>query len=67
MGIYNLKGQKVKNLPVILSGVEGSDTNEHTVTWDGTDNNGHSISSGVYFVRLKSGSVNLNKKVLLLK
>jgi len=67
IGIYNLKGQKVKNLPVILSGVEGSDTNEHTVTWDGTDNNGHSISSGVYFVRLKSGSVNLNKKVLLLK
>jgi hypothetical protein len=47
--IYNLKGQKVKTLSVILSGVEGS------ATWDGTDNNNQPASSGIYFYKLKSG------------
>jgi len=46
--VFNLKGQKVKTLPVILSGVEGS------VTWNGTDQNEKPVSSGIYLYKLIS-------------
>jgi M6 family metalloprotease-like protein len=62
IGIYNLKGQKVKQLFSDQLSV-----GQQSIEWNGTDNNNKSVSSGIYFVRLKSGSVSLNKKVLLLK
>ncbi|MDO9576409.1 MAG: M6 family metalloprotease domain-containing protein [Candidatus Cloacimonadales bacterium] len=61
--IYNLKGQKVKS----FSNLQITQSPNHQIAWNGTDNNHKSVSSGIYFVRLKSGSANLNKKVLLLK
>lgn len=72
--IYNLKGQKVKTLPVILSDsenrnfIEGSGTpNSYSVIWNGTDDSGKLVSSGVYFARLKAGNVEASCKMLLLK
>jgi Secretion system C-terminal sorting domain/Beta-propeller repeat len=59
--IYNLKGQKVKTIPVILSGVEGS------VSWNGDDYSGNQVSSGVYFYKLKVGKTEITKKMLLMK
>ena len=67
--IYNLKGQIVKTIPVILSPstqlrtalVEGS------VWWNGTDNNDKPVSSGVYFYKLKVGTTEITKKMLLTK
>jgi len=35
--------------------------------WDGTDNKGNAVSSGVYFYRLKAGDKILTKKMLLVK
>jgi hypothetical protein len=35
--------------------------------WDGTDNKGNTVSSGVYFYRLKAGNKILTKKMLLIK
>ncbi|MFC1887934.1 FlgD immunoglobulin-like domain containing protein, partial [Candidatus Cloacimonadota bacterium] len=66
--IYNVKGQMIRKLipDVILSGVEGSAEN-HSVTWDGTDNNGDPVPSGVYFYKLKSGKHEQTRKMLLLK
>ncbi len=64
--IYNLKGQRVKTFSVILSGVEGS-TGLHSVVWNGTDDNGKSVSSGIYFYKLKTGSFEQTKKMILLK
>jgi Secretion system C-terminal sorting domain len=63
--IYNLKGQKVKNFPVILSGVEGRE--EVKVVWDGTDQTGKHVSSGVYFAKLKAGNRIATRKMLLMK
>jgi hypothetical protein len=59
--IYNLKSQKVKTLPVILSGIEGS------VIWNGTDDSNKPVSSGIYLYKLKSGNTEVSKKMLLLK
>ena len=59
--IYNLKGQKVKTLPVTLSGVEG------LAIWNGTDVNNQPVSSGIYFYKLKSGNFVQTKKMILMK
>lgn len=60
--IYNVKGQKVRTL---ISGK--LEQGEHQITWDGTDSNRNSMSSGIYFYRLQSGNNAINKKIMLLK
>ncbi len=60
--IYNLKGQKIKTLPVTLSEDEGS------VVWNGTDNSGKPVSSGIYLYKLEAGGrYTSTKKMILLK
>ena len=61
--IYNLKGQKVKTLinETIPAG-------EHSVLWNGQDESGNSVRSGLYFYKLKvNGKTEAVKKCLLLK
>ncbi|MCK4695451.1 MAG: T9SS type A sorting domain-containing protein, partial [Candidatus Cloacimonetes bacterium] len=62
MVIYNLKGQKVKTLVN-----EKLDAGTHQVVWNGKDNSGKNVSSGVYFYRLKSGKYTSTKKMILMK
>ncbi len=61
--IYNVKGQKVKQLvnAQLASG-------QHSITWNGTDQNNKPISSGVYFYRLITDDKIIGtKRMLLLK
>ena len=37
------------------------------IEWDGTDNNGSVVTSGVYFYRLTAGTFSESKKMVLLK
>lgn len=60
--VFNIKGQKVKTL-VRDSYVPG----HHSVVWNGTDNNGKFVSSGVYFYRMSTPNHISNRKMLLLK
>ena len=60
--IHNIKGQKIK---ILVN--EKLDASTHQVAWDGTDDNGKVVSSGVYFYRLKSGGYTSTKKMILLK
>ncbi|MDH4158410.1 MAG: T9SS type A sorting domain-containing protein, partial [candidate division Zixibacteria bacterium] len=39
----------------------------HTVVWDGDDNGGSRVASGVYFYRMTSGDYQQNRKMVLLK
>jgi len=39
----------------------------NTARWDGRDDGGHSVSSGIYFYRLTSGAVTETRKMVLLK
>lgn len=58
--IYNLKGEKVKALPLSINGIEGS------VTWDGMNENNESVSNGVYLYKL---NINISpiKKMIFMK
>ncbi len=60
LAIYNLKGQKVKDFSVFHSG-------EHDIVWNGLDDVGKSVASGVYLCRLQGEKQNLVRKIMLLK
>ena len=60
--IFNIKGQKIKNMVNDKLGV-----GKHTVTWDGTDNNGNHLSSGIYLYQMKTDTYISMRKMLLLK
>jgi hypothetical protein len=60
--IYNLLGQKVRSL--VNSFVSAG---YYEVTWDGRDENGQSVQSGVYIFRLQTGTTALVKKMMLIK
>lgn len=60
--IYNIKGQKVRTL---YKGKAGS--GQHTVIWNGKDNNEKPVSSGIYFYKLETGGKDKVRKMLLLK
>ena len=60
--VYNIKGQLVKTL---VNDVK--ETGEFTATWTGTDNSNKSVSSGVYFYKMKSGNYAATKKMILMK
>lgn len=60
--IYNVSGRLVRVL------VEGRrNPGNYEEIWDGTDNNGKVVVSGVYFYRLTAGSFTETKKMVLLK
>jgi hypothetical protein len=60
--IFNIKGQKVKTL---YSG--SAEVGEHTVIWEGKDNNDKRVSSGIYFYKLKTNNKELTRKMLMMK
>ncbi|MFZ0390070.1 MAG: FlgD immunoglobulin-like domain containing protein, partial [Calditrichia bacterium] len=60
--IYNALGQQVRNLE---SGLKSAGS--HTAVWDGTDNSGNKVSSGIYIYRLKSGEFESRHKMILMK
>ncbi|HPR16645.1 MAG TPA: PKD domain-containing protein [Candidatus Cloacimonadota bacterium] len=60
--IYNLKGQKVRQL-VSAQLTAGP----HAVVWNGTDDQGNIVPSGVYIYRMKSGDFQQTRKMILMK
>ena len=60
--IYNLRGQKIKKLEIknLKLGI-------NKVEWNGTDQNNQPVASGIYFYKLKSGDIEISRKMLLLK
>ncbi len=62
LDIYNILGQQVTSLS---SGEHAYGTYE--VTWDGRDENGRPVASGIYFYRLITDAFTSTKKMILIR
>jgi hypothetical protein len=60
--VYNLLGREVRCL--ISSNLSAG---SHTVVWDGRDNNGKAVSSGIYMYRLRAADHISDRKMIFLK
>ncbi|NIT59452.1 MAG: T9SS type A sorting domain-containing protein, partial [Aliifodinibius sp.] len=60
--IYNTLGQKVKTL-INETQTAGS----KSVIWDGTDNTGQSVSSGLFLYTLRVDDIQQSRKMLLIR
>lgn len=62
LSVYNIKGQRVK---LIKDGYLAG--GHHSVVWNGLDEQGSAVSSGVYFVRVEMNCMQQSHKMILLK
>jgi hypothetical protein len=60
--IFSVNGQKVRD---VLAG--HMDAGRHTVQWNGSDDDGQFVPSGVYFIRIVSGSTAAVHKMVIAK
>lgn len=60
--VYNIAGQRIKTL---VSDYLPAST--QTIVWDGTNDNGLRVSSGLYLFRLQAGGFSAVKKMVLIK
>ena len=72
LDIYNIKGQRVRKLKIDQTSSNSGSTKNvkskiNKVVWNGKDNDGKLMPTGIYLIRCQSGTEKLNKKVLLLK
>ena len=61
LGIYNVQGRLVRTL--LRERVQG----KRAISWDGRDDNGDFVPSGIYYGHLKSGTLSSTRKMLLLR
>lgn len=62
IGIYNIAGQLIATLTE-----REFQAGTYSVTWNGTDNLGQKVTSGMYFCRMESGDFTAVRKLVLLK
>ena len=62
LSVYNVLGRRVTTL---VDADQPAGT--HRVLWNGTDDNGNVVATGIYLYRLQAGDRVLSKKMLLLK
>lgn len=61
LAVYNVAGQLVKD----FNGY--NEAGNFSVVWDGTDNNGSSVASGIYFYKMVASNFSATKKMVLMK
>ncbi len=60
--IYNLRGQQIKNL------FEGKiDGGRHQMVWDGRNDSGVKVTSGIYLYVLKTGTISVSRKMVMVE
>jgi hypothetical protein len=60
--IYDVAGRRVRTLVD-----DRMEANHYEIEWDGRDNQGQIVASGVYFCRLEAGKHSKTKKMLMMK
>ena len=62
IAIYNIRGQEVRRFEL---GTKAAGS--WKIAWDGKDQNGTGLSSGVYYIRMQAGQDSFTKKAVLMK
>jgi len=62
IGIYNVKGQLIRTLVN-----DDRATGHYTVVFDGRDDNGRSVSSGIYFLKMSAGDYRSTRKMIMMQ
>jgi len=62
LNLYNARGEKIKELAD-----EEKDAEIYKYYWDGKDNSGNVVGSGVYFVHIQAGDYKKTKKIVVVK
>jgi hypothetical protein len=64
LSVFNVAGQLVKTL---VDEVQGPKPGGYALTWDGRNNSGEAVASGVYFYKIMANDFIRTKKMVLLK
>jgi hypothetical protein len=62
INVYNSRGQLVRSL---VNDAKAAGT--YSAVWNGLDNSGRPVSSGLYFIRMEARNLVQTKKALLMK
>ena len=62
LNIYNIEGKKVNTL---YNGY--SESGYHTIYWNGNNDKGSTLSSGIYILSLEYNNIVLNRKMVKIK
>ncbi len=62
LSVFNMVGQKVRSLSS-----DNLKAGYHSITWNGMDDSGSSVASGMYFYTINVGTYKNTKKMLFLK
>ncbi|MBM3242524.1 T9SS type A sorting domain-containing protein [Candidatus Poribacteria bacterium] len=65
--IYNVFGQVVRTIDVGQKGIGRYLSKDEAIPWDGRNQNGELVPSGVYFYQVRAGKFMAMKKMLLVK
>ena len=60
--VFNMLGQKVRTLVQKDQAI-----GQHQIQWDGKDDSGFKVGSGVYIYRLDAGTFTESRKMLMIK
>jgi hypothetical protein len=60
--VYDVLGRTVKTLVD-----EFKSRNHYRILWDGTNDSGEAVASGIYFYQIQAGSYNATRKMVLLR
>ncbi|MEW6027788.1 MAG: T9SS type A sorting domain-containing protein, partial [Planctomycetota bacterium] len=60
--VYNISGQVIK---VLVNSIQQGGS--HSAKWDGKDDQGREISSGIYFTRLTTDNSTRTNKITLIR
>ena len=63
LNVYDVLGQKIR----VLVSDSNHKAGYHSMTWDGRDDNGRMVGSGLYLYRLQAGDFTKVRKKTLLK
>ena len=67
LGIYNVQGQLMRELNLGAQAAGNYLTREAAAYWDGRDEYGEMVSSGIYFYTLEAGAFQATRRMLVLK